>query len=78
MEIFAAYMEALNYCDTSTALQVSIVNRKVSEDDFKKRTFFPIAGDRFDELREDYNAVLAEKSLDSQHHISRDRYLTFT
>ena len=78
VEIFAAYMEALNYCDTSTALQVSIVNRKVSEDDFKKRTFFPIAGDRFDELREDYNAVLAEKSLDSQHHISRDRYLTFT
>ena len=77
IEIFAAYMEVLNYCDTSTSLQVSIVNRKVSDEDFKKRTFFSMAGDNLDELREDYNNVLAEKSLDSQHHISRDRYLTF-
>ena len=77
VEIFAAYMEALNYCDTSTSLQVSINNRKVSAEDFKARVFFPLAGDHYDELREDYNNVLAEKSLDSQHHIARERYLTF-
>lgn len=78
VEIFASYMEALNYCDTSTTLQVSIVNRKVSEEDFKRRTFFSMAGDAYDELRKDYNSVLAEKLLDSQHHVARDRYLTFT
>lgn len=78
IDIFASYMEALNYCDTSTSLQVSITNRKVSEDDFKRRVFFQLADDGYDELREDYNAVLAEKSLEGQHHIARERYLTFT
>ena len=77
IDIFASYMEALNYCDTSTSLQISIVNRKVSEDEFKDRVFFKMAGDRYDELRRDYNAVLAEKSLEKQHHVSRERYLTF-
>ena len=77
IDIFAAYMEALNYCDTSTSLQVSIINRKVSEDEFKDRVFFKLTGDRYDELRRDYNAVLAEKSLEKQHHVSRDRFLTF-
>jgi len=77
IDIFASYMEALNYCDTQTSLQVSIVNRKVSEDDFKDRVFFKMTGDRYDDLRQDYNAVLAEKSLEGQHHIARERYLTF-
>ncbi len=77
IDIFASYMEALNYCDTSTSLQISIVNRKVSEDEFKERVFFEMAGDGYDELRADYNAVLAEKSLEKQHHVSRERYLTF-
>ncbi len=77
IDIFASYMEALNYCDTSTSLQISIVNRKVSDDEFKDRVFFKLAGDRYDDLRTDYNAVLAEKSLEKQHHVSRERYLTF-
>lgn len=77
VDIFASYMEALNYCDTSTALQVSIVNRKVSEEDFKNRVFFKMAGDQYDTLRRDYNGVLAEKSLEGQHHVARERYLTF-
>lgn len=77
IDFFSQYCELLNYCDPSMHFQISIVNRRIDEEDFKKNMFMPMADDSLNNYRKEMNNMLAEKALEGQNSIIRERFFTF-
>ena len=76
--IFQKYCELLEYYSPAVDIQVSIVNRYITEEAFKKSMLIPLINDDYDVLRKERNIVLAEQSVNSQNNIVSDKYITFT
>ena len=78
VDLFTRYCEALNYCDPTMHLQISIVNRRINHDNFKETMFMGLHEDGLDKYRKEMNGMLAEKALQGQNSILREKYLTFS
>lgn len=78
VDIFSRYCEVLNYCDTSMHIQMNIVNRRIDKDAFRQNMFSTLTGDNLDIYRKEMNEMLAEKVLEGQNSILREKYLTFS
>ena len=78
VDLFTRYCEALNYCDPTMHLQISIVNRRINQDNFKESMFMTLHEDGLDKYRREMNGMLAEKALQGQNSILREKYLTFS
>lgn len=80
IDIFSRYCEFLNYFDPSINVQITINNRRIDQEDFKKRIllFVPKKDDGLNNYRHEYNQMLIDKALKGQNGIIREKYLTFT
>ncbi|MDY6006953.1 MAG: hypothetical protein SPJ00_02275, partial [Gemmiger sp.] len=76
--IFAKYSEFLNYFDPSLHLQISLVTRRIDEEEFREDTFFPLRGDGRDAYAAEMNRVISEKALQGQNGLIRERYITIS
>ena len=77
-DLFTRYCEILNYCDPTMNIQISIVNRRIDEKSFKETMFMEMENDNLDQYRKEMNEMLAQKALEGQNSIVREKYLTFT
>ncbi|MGL5972740.1 MAG: VirB4-like conjugal transfer ATPase, CD1110 family [Oscillospiraceae bacterium] len=75
---FSKYCEFLNYFDSSIDVQLTIKNRNVDEEEFKKNMVLKLKQDNLDLYRNEYNSIITDKTLQGQNSISREKYLTFT
>lgn len=79
VNIFSRWCEFLNYFDPSIDVQLTIRNRHVDQDEFRQQMFLGLGqADGMDEYRKEYNTMLAEKALQGQNSIIRDKLITFT
>jgi len=77
VNIFTRYCEFLNYCDSTMYVQISIINRRIDAEEFRENMFSKLEGDALDEHRQEMNGILAQKALEGQNSIMRDKYVTF-
>lgn len=78
VDLFTRYCEVLNYCDPTMNVQISIVNRRIDEQSFRETMFMPMQGDELDSYRKEMNEMLAQRALEGQNSIVREKYLTFS
>lgn len=78
LKIFQKYCEVLEYYSTDTEVQVSVINRYISEEAFSQAMLLKPQGDSFDKLRTERNAILTQQSIHSDNNIISDKYLTIT
>lgn len=78
VDLFTRYCEVLNYCDPTVNVQISIVNRRIDEQSFRETMFMPMRGDELDRYRKEMNEMLAQRALEGQNSIVREKYLTFS
>lgn len=58
--------------------QVTVANEYVNEKDFNNKILYCYRDDKYDELRDDYNAVIKEKLTDAKQGLYQTIYLTLT
>lgn len=75
--IFEKYCEILNYFDSNVNVQLSINNRRIDAEDFKKSMLLPLKEDGLNEYRNEYNNMLLSKALQGQNSIIKEKYITF-
>ena len=77
IDIFSTYCEILNYFDPNINVQITVHNRRVDKDDFKKQMLLKMRDDGKDDLRQEYNEMLLNKALQGQNSIIQEKYVTF-
>lgn len=75
--MFLDYSELLNSLDSSIMAKITINNRKVNVEEFKKDIFIPLQNDHLDFYREEYNEVLLDK-VSAMDNIVQEKYITIT
>ncbi len=80
VDLFTRYCEALNYCDPTMHIQISIVNRRTDKDAFKEDMFSPMieGQEKLNHYRKELNGMLAQKAFEGQNSILREKYITFS
>ena len=61
-------------------IQISIVNRRIDKDAFKEDMFSPMieGQEKLNHYRKELNGMLAQKALEGQNSILREKYITFS
>lgn len=78
LNIFQKYCEVLEYYSTDTEIQVSVINRYISEEAFSQAVLLKPRGDSFDKFCTERNAILTQQSIHSENNIISDKYITIT
>ena len=74
-DMFTSYCGVLNSLPTDATTKITINNRRLNGVDFQRSVLMKSRGDGLDRYREEYNAVLTEKTADSNGLI-QDKYIT--
>lgn len=77
IDIFSTYCEILNYFDPNINVQITVHNKRVDKDDFKKQMLLKMRDDGKDDLRQEYNEMLLNKALQGQNSIIQEKFVTF-
>ena len=75
--IFDGWCDFLNYFDSSIKFQLSFLNLSVNRDSFTKSVVIPLQGDGFDDLRQEYTAMLQNQLAKGNNGLIKTKYLTF-
>ena len=75
---FEALCDFYNSLDSSVGLQLTFVNRVAGQGDFSKSIAIPPQQDGFDDVREEYAAMLKEQLAKGNNGLVKHKYLTFT
>ncbi len=78
LDIFQKYCEVLEYYSPDVKIQISIINRFINEDAFKKSMLLKDENDNFNHLRRERNQILLQQSVKSTHNIVSDKYIVVT
>lgn len=76
-EIFSKYCEILDYFEPGVKIQITLHNRKINADEFKRNMFLKPMGDDKDSLRQEYNEMLSLNALNNKNSIIKERFITF-
>ena len=76
--MFLGYSELLNALDTGSTTKITINNRRLNRGNFERNILLPLRGDRLDEERAEYNAMLLGKATDSSNSVVQERYITLS
>lgn len=76
--IFTRYCELLNYCDPTMHLQISLITQHMDEAEFRRDTFLPMTGAETDSYRKELNHIVADKAMEGQNGLLREKYVTFS
>lgn len=77
-DTFYRYCEILNTIEPPLHWQISIVDRRIDRDEFRSSMFMAMVGDNHDVYRREMNEMLAEKALESENSLIREKYVTLT
>lgn len=75
--IFEGWCDMLNYFSPGIRFQFSFVNTVANEDAFAQSVVIPPQGDGFDDVREEYTAMLLNQVSKGNNGLQRTKYLTF-
>ena len=78
LEKLQIYIDLLNGFDSSTSLQVSMVNSRINKDEFEDSLLLKNMNDGLDEEREEFNDILHEKVMNGQNGLHCRKYITVT
>ncbi|MBC1890068.1 conjugal transfer protein [Listeria booriae] len=78
LDIFSRYCELLNSCDSSTHLQINIINKKRDMEHFQEEILFDEKGDGLDDHRKEMNQMLQEKVAVGQNSLVKEKYVTLS
>jgi hypothetical protein len=76
--IYMDYQDLFNTFSSDTHLEISLVNRYLDKERFHDIIFMKMQGDSQDDLREEFNSILASKEKVGDNEITKDRYLTIS
>ena len=76
--IVSAWCNFLNSFDPSVNFQFSFINMATSVEDFERSVMIPLQGDEFDEIREEYTAMLRSQLAKGNNSLTKRKYLTFS
>ena len=75
--IFENYCDFLNYFDSSISVQLSFINQLVDVEEFEKSIDIPDQNDDFNEIREEYRAMLKNQLSKGNNGLVKTKYITF-
>ena len=75
--MFLDYSELLNSLDSGATTKITVALRRINEKDFKNEILLPLKNDDLDIYREEYNQMLLDKAIGSNHMV-REIYLTIS
>lgn len=73
--MFLEYSELLNSFDTGATTKITILNRRLNKIDFEKTILLPLAEDRLDDYRKEYNKMLLDKATGANE-IIQEKFIT--
>ena len=76
-EMFLQYSELLNSFDTGATTKITIANRRLNKLDFEKTILLPMANDKLDKYRKEYNKMLLNK-ISGTNDIIQEKYITIS
>lgn len=76
IDIFSRYCEILNYFDSTVSVQITVHNRNIDKEAFKKQMLLDMNDDDIDVYRGEYNNMLSEKALEGQNSLIKEKYIT--
>ena len=76
-KMFLAYAAVLNSLPTDATTKITINNRRMDMADFRRTVLLCERGDRLDEYRHEYNAMLTDK-VDESNNLLQDKYITIS
>ena len=74
-EMFIRYGEFLNSFDSSVRFQIVIINKNMDQEEFEIKTLLKPSYDKYDELRDEYNAMLLDKIREGRNNMTKEKYL---
>ena len=75
--MFLEYSELLNSFVTGATTKITILNRRLNKVDFEKNILLPLAEDKLDEYRKEYNKMLLDKATGANG-ITQEKFLTIS
>ncbi len=78
LEKMQLYIELLNGFDSSTSLQLTLLNNKINKEDFKNRLLLKDAEDGLDDERHEFNEILTDKIMRGQNGLQCRKFITVT
>ncbi len=81
VDIFSKYCEFLNYFKDSIKVQITIQNRYINQETFKKKMLIKVKDteeEYMQKYKKEFNTMLTEKASQRQNNVVRDKYITFT
>ena len=75
--IFESWCDFLNYFDSSIKFQLSFLNLSAAQGSYAKSVSIPLQGDGFDDLRDEYSAMLQNQLAKGNNGLIKTKYLTF-
>ncbi|PWM56501.1 MAG: conjugal transfer protein [Subdoligranulum variabile] len=76
--IFTRYCELLNYCDPDMHLQINLVTQHMDRERFEQDMFFQMRQNDIDEYRQEMNKIIADKAMQGQNGLVREKFVTIT
>lgn len=77
-EIIKKYGKLLNKFNHNILFQITIYNRKTTQEKVEEKFFIKPKADGMHEYREEYNQILADRIRDGRNDIQKERYITIT
>lgn len=76
--IFTEFGKLLNMLDSEARAEVTIFNRNVNREEFKKQISMPLKSDKLDKYRIENNAILESKLDEGNNNVRHEKYLTIS
>lgn len=78
LEKMQIYVDLLNGFDSTTSLQVTLLNSKINKEDFENRLLLKKQNDGLDEERQEFNEILHDKIMQGQNGLQCRKFITVT
>ena len=81
VDIFSKYCEFLNYFNETIKVQITIQNRYINQETFKRKMLINIKDtdeEYMKTYKKEFNSMLMEKASQRQNNVIRDKFITFT
>ena len=77
-EIIQVYIDLLNGFDSTTSLQVTLLNSQINKEQFSEKLLLKDMGDGLDLERQEFNQILRDKIMNGQNGLQCRKYFTIT
>ena len=78
LEKLTLYIDLLNGFDSTTSIQISLLNSKINRDDLKNRILLKDKHDGLDQERHEFNGILMDRIMHGQNGIQCRKFITVT